>query len=99
MSIEAIAALSAASAEPFVAATTAVAPPSGQFQAVLSGIETLNGQMRSNELATQQLALGQTDNLHQVMMDMERTRLAFDLVLQVRNKALEADQELMRMQV
>jgi len=32
-------------------------------------------------------------------MDMQRTRLTFDLMLQVRNKLLDAYQELLRMQV
>jgi flagellar hook-basal body complex protein FliE len=55
--------------------------------------------MQANDQSIQQLALGGTDNLHQVMITLERTRLAFELALQVRNKALEAYQELMRMQV
>jgi flagellar hook-basal body complex protein FliE len=33
------------------------------------------------------------------MMSLEKTRLTFELALQVRNKTLEAYQELMRMQV
>jgi flagellar hook-basal body complex protein FliE len=39
------------------------------------------------------------DNLHQAMMAGEQTRLAFDLMLQVRGKILDAYQELLRMQV
>jgi len=33
------------------------------------------------------------------MMNLESTKLAFDLTLQIRNKVLDAYQELMRMQV
>jgi flagellar hook-basal body complex protein FliE len=37
--------------------------------------------------------------MHQAMMSGEQTRLAFDLMLQVRGKVLDAYQELLRMQV
>lgn len=99
MSIEAIAALSAASAGPVAAPPSVAAPAGTEFRSALAGLEHLNEQMQANDSVMQQLALGQTDNLHQVMIGLERTRLEFDLMLQVRNKALEAYQELMRMQV
>ena len=99
MSIEAIAAVG-------LDAVGAVAPPASivkaaptAFETMLDSVEQLNESMRVNDRAIQQVALGETDNLHQVMMNMERTRLEFNLLLQVRNKAMEAYQELMRMQV
>ena len=49
--------------------------------------------------ALQQLALGETSNIHHVMIALEEARLSFELALQVRNKVLEAYQEVMRMQV
>jgi flagellar hook-basal body complex protein FliE len=98
MTIEAIAAL-----EPGVATAIgtprAVTQADGTFNNLLESIEQLNGQMHANDQAVQNIALGEADNLHQVMMTLERTRLEFELALQVRNKALEAYQELMRMQV
>ena len=69
------------------------------FESILSSLEGLNTQMVSNQQAVAELALGRTDNLHQVMMNLEQTRLGFELLLAVRNKALDAYQELMRMQV
>ena len=98
MSIEAITALDPTMTAG-VSAPRATTQASGAFNSLLEGIEQLNGQMHANEQAVQNIALGEADNLHQVMMTMERTRLAFELALQVRNKALEAYQELMRMQV
>lgn len=98
MTIAAIGALGAVSLAPPAAIGAAGTADSG-FSAVLDGIQDLNRQMHANEQTMQQLALGETDNLHQVMMNLERTRLTFDLLLQVRNKTLEAYQELMRMQV
>ena len=49
--------------------------------------------------ASQQLAAGGTEDLHQVMILTEKANLALELTIQVRNKLLEAYQEIMRMQV
>lgn len=45
------------------------------------------------------LASGQLEYLHQAMIAGEKASLAFDLTVQVRNKVLEAYQEIMRTQV
>lgn len=45
------------------------------------------------------LASGKSQNLHQTMIDMEKANLSFQLMVQVRNKGIEAYQEMMRMQV
>lgn len=42
---------------------------------------------------------GQNVELHELMISMERAGLAMELTLQVRNKILEAYQEISRMQV
>jgi flagellar hook-basal body complex protein FliE len=42
---------------------------------------------------------GQNVELHELMISMERAGLAMELTLQVRNKVLEAYQEISRMQV
>ena len=45
------------------------------------------------------LAAGEDVDIHQVMIGMEKANVAFGLTLQVRNKLVEAYQEIMRMQV
>ncbi|MEW6523412.1 MAG: flagellar hook-basal body complex protein FliE [Bacillota bacterium] len=45
------------------------------------------------------LALGEQVDLHDVVIASEKAKLSLDLVVQVRNKAIEAYQEIMRMQV
>ncbi len=99
MTIEAIAAAASAPAD-FIAPTE---PASGaaatNFDALVQSFEALNTRMQAGQAATTQMALGQADNLHQIMIDGEQTRLTFELMLAVRNKVLEAYQELMRMQV
>jgi flagellar hook-basal body complex protein FliE len=49
--------------------------------------------------ATQQLATGQATDVSAVAMQVERASLALQLAVQVRNKAVDAYQELFRMQV
>ena len=59
----------------------------------------LDGQIQKSEAALQDLALGKAENVHDVMFELEKSRTAFQLTLQVRNKVLEGYQEIMRMQV
>ena len=47
----------------------------------------------------QKLATGESKNLHEVMLAVEKSGISFQFLTQVRNKALEAYQEVMRMQV
>lgn len=98
MSIEAIGAVGAQLAAP-AASSPESAAKSGLFDAVLEGIANVNRDMQVTQKAVEGMALGQTDNLHQVMIGLEQTRLSFELLLQVRNRVLEAYQEIMRMQV
>lgn len=59
----------------------------------------MNNQIVSSELELRKFAVGETDNIHHVMMSLEKAKTSFELVLQVRNKLLEGYQEIMRMQV
>lgn len=45
------------------------------------------------------LAAGEAVDLHQVMIGLEKANVAFGLTVQVRNKLLEAYQEVMRMTI
>lgn len=47
----------------------------------------------------QKLATGEAKGLHEVMLAVEQSGIAFQFMTQVRNKAMEAYQEVMRMQV
>jgi flagellar hook-basal body complex protein FliE len=61
-------------------------------------LNEVNGQIATAERSLVALAAGD-GNLHQVMLDLEKARTAFQLTLQVRNKLIEGYQELMRMQI
>ena len=47
----------------------------------------------------QRFLAGEGGELHQVALDAQRAQLAFELFLQVRNKVVEAYQEVMRSQI
>ncbi len=55
-------------------------------------------QMDADKKATD-LANGKDTNIHETMLSASQAELSFNLMVQVRNKALEAYQEIMRMPV
>ncbi|MBL8515549.1 MAG: flagellar hook-basal body complex protein FliE [Betaproteobacteria bacterium] len=66
---------------------------------VAQGLQKLNGQLLRSEVDLQRLAVGDVQNLHEVMIRMEETQLSFHLFMQARNRLLEAYQDVMKMQV
>ncbi|MEX0722425.1 MAG: flagellar hook-basal body complex protein FliE [Gracilimonas sp.] len=55
--------------------------------------------MKGAEQNMQDYVAGKTDNVHDVMISMQRAQLSFQLMVEVRNKGIEAYQELSRMQI
>lgn len=49
--------------------------------------------------AARQLAMGQAEDIHQVMIAVEEAKMAMQLTVQIRNKVVEAYQEISRMQI
>lgn len=88
-----------ASALEKTAATTPQASDGG-FGQVLSGLldQAVSQQTIADDLS-KQLALGEIDDVAAVMIAAEKASLSWQLLQQVRNKLLEAFQEIMRMQV
>ena len=66
------------------------------LQNTLSSVNT--AQVSADKLATN-VATGKSTNIQEAMMSMAQAQLSFNLMVQVRNKALEAYQEVMRMPV
>jgi flagellar hook-basal body complex protein FliE len=58
-----------------------------------------NEQQQNADLALQQLNAGGEKNLHEAMIAMEKADISLRYTIQVRNKAIDAYQEVMRMQV
>lgn len=59
----------------------------------------LNNLAINSEEAVKQVSSGDVDNLHQVILGMEKAKLSFDLAVQVRDKLLEGYHKILRMQV
>jgi flagellar hook-basal body complex protein FliE len=62
-------------------------------------VGSVNSTIINADSDIQKLAVGEAQSLHEVMIHLEEAKLSFQLLAQVRNKLLEAYQEVMRMQV
>ncbi|MDQ0214305.1 flagellar hook-basal body complex protein FliE [Oikeobacillus pervagus] len=74
---------------------------SGQkFASMLKdSIEKLNESQTQSDQMTEKLARGEKVDLHQVMITAQKASISLQLAVEIRNKAVEAYQEMMRMQV
>jgi flagellar hook-basal body complex protein FliE len=76
------------------------AAPASEFGAWLQGeLAAVNRKIVESDAQVRELAAGGDVQLHDVMLSLEDAKLSFELLLAIRNKALEAYQELMRMQI
>lgn len=62
-------------------------------------IKETNQMQKSADKMAVDVATGKTANLHETMLAVTQAELTFNLMVQVRNRALEAYQEVMRMPV
>ena len=82
------------------AATTDVARAESSFGDILQALVTdTDARQQNANQAMQQLHAGGEKNLHDAMIAMEQADISLRYLIQVRNKAIEAYQEIMRMQV
>jgi len=78
------------------------AAPAGKasFGEVLKdSLAQVNSLQHEADAAIQSLATGGTATLHDTMLAVQKAELSFRLMMQVRNKIVEAYQEVLRMQV
>lgn len=66
---------------------------------VTQGLQQVNQQLLASQTDLQQLAVGNVQNLHQIMIRLEESKLSFQLMMQVRSRLLEAYQDVMKMQL
>ncbi|WP_457573025.1 flagellar hook-basal body complex protein FliE [Desulfolithobacter sp.] len=70
------------------------------FMAMLKDtVEQVNAQQIAADQAVQEVHAGGEKNLHEAMIALEQADISVRYLVQVRNKMLEAYQEIMRMQV
>ncbi len=76
------------------------ASPTEGFSKVLG--DMVNGvndlQLKANK-SIQDFVTGESKGIHEVMIAVEKSSISFQFLNQIRNKAVEAYQEVMRMQV
>jgi len=74
--------------------------PSGSFSELVGGlVREVDAKGKAAETEVRRLMLGETDNIHQSMIAMQESGVAFSLLVEVRNKLVDSYQELMRMSV
>jgi len=89
--------ISPATAEPPRPAT---ATPGEKFSAVLkNSLAEVNRLQVDAEEATNALATGRTDNVAEVMTAVNKAEVAFKMLLQIRNKLLDAYTEIRQMRM
>ncbi|MGI6657768.1 MAG: flagellar hook-basal body complex protein FliE [Desulfobulbus sp.] len=82
------------------AQTSPSAQASASFGTLLRNmVDQVNQKQQNADLAVQKIHGGGEKNLHDAMIAMEKADLSLRYMVQVRNKAVEAYQEIMRMQV
>jgi len=69
------------------------------MQQLQAGVAEVNQAQKTADKMGTEVASGKTGNLHETMLAISTAELQFNLMVQVRNRALEAYQEVMRMQV
>jgi flagellar hook-basal body complex protein FliE len=72
-------------------------PGFGEF--LSKSFEEVNTNLLSADRKVTELAVGKSENLHEAMLAFEKAESAFKLLTQVRNKAVDAYQEILKMQV
>jgi flagellar hook-basal body complex protein FliE len=87
-------------AAPAIAVATPPLAGSDEFERMLmSSIQTVETQRAQSDTAIQQFLTGESDDLHKIAMTTQRAELTSELFLQVRNKAISAYQEVMKLQM
>ncbi|WP_342578301.1 flagellar hook-basal body complex protein FliE [Psychrobacillus sp. FSL K6-2843] len=64
-----------------------------------SAINSVNETQKASDVATNKLINGGNIELHEVMIASQKSSIALNATLEIRNKVVEAYQEIMRMQV
>jgi flagellar hook-basal body complex protein FliE len=78
---------------------TAAGKNTGFADLLKNAIQTVNERMNEADTLTQKSAVGEPVDIHELMIASTKAELSFRTLLQVRNKALTAYEEIMRMQL
>jgi flagellar hook-basal body complex protein FliE len=62
-------------------------------------IDSVDAKAKAADQANSDIMTGKSDNIHQAMISMQEASISFDLLVQVRNKLVDAYKELSKMTV
>lgn len=71
----------------------------GFLTSLKEAIEKVNTIQLEANRAAEQLMTGQTQDVHQTMVALQKAEVSFQLMMQVRNKLVAAYEEIQRMQI
>ncbi|OKY74506.1 MAG: flagellar hook-basal body complex protein FliE [Desulfobulbaceae bacterium DB1] len=74
-------------------------PGTGFGEVLQKSIDGVNAQMREADELSRGLTAGEHGNIHETMIAMEKAGVSFRLMTKVQQKAIQAYQEMMRMQL
>lgn len=99
MAIDPIAPISA-QIDPIANQTAVSTANKSSFESfMLDASKATNEKLVDADVAVRDLAMGKSQNLHEVMISLEEAKISFELMVQVRNKLVEAYQEVLRMRI
>lgn len=84
---------------PAPAPAASARPADGFAEAVTRGVQQVSDAERAADAAALDVATGGSTGIHDLMASTAKAQLGVDLLVQVRNRAIEAYQEIMRIQV
>ncbi|SHG15118.1 flagellar hook-basal body complex protein FliE [Fodinibius roseus] len=67
--------------------------------ALSNAINSVDETMKTSDQQVQDFIAGESDNVHDVMISMQRAQMSFEMMVEIRNKAVETYQEISRMQI
>jgi len=87
-----------------ISGPTAMGPPAPiqgkDFESILfDSLDEVNRLQSEADRSVERLLTGETDNVAEVLTAVNKSGVAFDLLMEIRNKLTEAYQEIIRMQV
>ncbi|MGI6049422.1 MAG: flagellar hook-basal body complex protein FliE [Acetivibrionales bacterium] len=66
---------------------------------LLDALNNVNTLERESDKMTEDFIAGRTDDIHSVLIAAEKASVSLQFITEVRNKVMEAYQEIMRMQI
>lgn len=74
--------------------------PETSFSDLLSrAVGSVDQAMKASDQTVEDFIAGKSDNVHDVMISMQKAQVSFQMMVEIRNKAIETYQEISRMQI